>query len=194
MSRTSHARLILDVRKLTGMQQSSSFLFCSFFRCFQCQKSSRDQPETAPDRGTDQQNRSQLQSWSSAPLQVTSVWAGIFQIFVVCWSKGWIVDKQVHIVKRHCQSAVDKNPERPDWPTRCHCFVCVLVTSNMSHGVNKSCITQHVVAQGGYTSEVVRNSQKNSLTLQEKALHFFFESATACLLWEPWRPGPDGHI
>ena len=30
----------------------------------------------------------------------------------------------------------------------------------MSHGVNKSCITQHEVAQGGYASEVVRNSRK----------------------------------
>ena len=45
-----------------------------------------DQPETAPDRGTDQQNRRSdpLQSWSSTPLQVKSVCAGIFQIFVVC--------------------------------------------------------------------------------------------------------------
>ena len=33
-SRTSHARLTPDVRNLTGMQQSSSFLFCSFFVCF----------------------------------------------------------------------------------------------------------------------------------------------------------------
>ena len=55
-----------------------------------------------------------LQSWSSTPLQVTSVFAGIFQIFVVCWSKGWMVNKQVDIVKRHCQSAVDMNLERPD--------------------------------------------------------------------------------
>ena len=66
-----------------------------------------------------------LQSWSSIPLQVKSVCAGIFQIFVVCWSKGWIIDKQVDIVKRYCQSAVDMNPERPDWPTRRHCFVFV---------------------------------------------------------------------
>ena len=33
-SRTSHARLTPDVRNQTGMQQSSSFLFCSFFVCF----------------------------------------------------------------------------------------------------------------------------------------------------------------
>ena len=70
-----------------------------------------------------------LQSWSSIPLQVTSVCSGIFKILaiVVCWSKGLIVDKQVDNVKRHCQSAVDVNPERPDWPTCCHCFVCVLL-------------------------------------------------------------------
>ena len=37
-----------------------------------------------------------------------------------------------------------------------------LVTSKMSHGVNKSCITQHVVAQGGYVSEIVRNSQNTA--------------------------------
>ena len=36
-----------------------------------------------------------LQSWSSTPLQVTSFCWGVFQIFVVCWNKGWIVDKQV---------------------------------------------------------------------------------------------------
>ena len=41
------------------------------------------------------------------------------------------------------------------------CF-CGQNTSKMSHGVNKSCITQHVVAQGGYASEVARNSQSTA--------------------------------
>ena len=76
-----------------------------------------------------------LQIWSSTPLQVTSVCAGIFQMFVVCWSQGWIIDKQVDIVKRYCQSAVDMNPKRLDWPRRCHdhCFVLCFVFVSQLH-------------------------------------------------------------
>ena len=68
------------------------------------------------------------------------------------------------------------NPERPDWPNHTlslFCF-CVLVTSKMSHGLNKSCITQHVVAQGGYLSEVVRNSQNTAWRCRKKLSTFFF--------------------
>ena len=38
----------------------------------------------------------------------------------------------------------------------------------MSHGVNKSCITQRVVAQGGYASEVVRYSQNTAWRCNKK--------------------------
>ena len=123
-----------------------------------------------------------IQSWSSTSLQVTSVSAGIFQIFVVCWNKGWFVDKLVDIVKRHCQCAVDMNPERSDWPTRRHClvFVAQFNTPKVSHEVNKSCVPQHVVAQGGYASEVVRISQNTAWRCRKNLGIFSFESATVC--------------
>ena len=159
----------------TWLGCSSRAVFCSFFGCF-LTKRSRDQPETAPDRGTDQQNRRSdpLQSWSSIPLQVKSVCAGIFQIFVVCWSKGWIIDKQVDIVKRYCQSAVDMNPERPDWPTRRHCFVlwpCYIqnVTRSELKLHHSACSCPRRLRVWGRSKFT-----KHSLTLQEKALLFFF--------------------
>ena len=111
-----------------------------------------------------------LQSWSSTPLQVTSVCAGIFQIFVVCWSKGAIVDKQVDIVK-------------------------VQLTWTQSGRTDPHAVTV-LFLWPGYIQNVTRSEQKlhhsacscprrlrvwgrskftkHSLTLQEKALHFFF--------------------
>ena len=75
------------------------------------------------------------------------------------------------------------------------CF-CVLVTSKLSHGVNKSCITQHVVAQGGYAYEVVRNSQNIAWRCRKKfcIFFFFYSFSTACWLWAAWRRGTGGHI
>ena len=72
-------------------------------------------------------------------------WESFNYLLFVEGCEGSIVDKQADIVKRHCQNAAAL-------PLFC---ICVLVTSKMSHGVNKSCITQHVLAQGGYASEVV---------------------------------------
>ena len=101
LSRTSQARFTPDVRNLTGMQESSShkkFLFCSFLVAF-WQKRSRDQPETAPDRGTDPQKRKTLlHSWSSTALHCRSrLFARESSKFVVCWSKG------CRQASRHCQ-------------------------------------------------------------------------------------------
>ena len=47
------------------------------------------------------------------------------------------------------------------------------LASKMLLGANKSCTSQHAVAEGGYASEVVYKKTRNS-TPQEKALHFFF--------------------
>ena len=105
-----------------------------------------------------------LQSWSSTPLQVTPVCAGIFQIFVVCWSKGSIVDKQVDIVKVQLTWTQSGQTD----PHAVTVLFFGLVSSKMSHGVNKSCLTQHVVAQGGYASEVVRKSQNTAWRCRKK--------------------------
>ena len=153
----------------------SSVLFLVAF----WQNRSREQPEPAPDRGTDQQNRR-----SAAELEQHST-AGHICLRgnlpnICCLLKQRFNRRQA---SRHCQSAVDMNPERPDWPTRCHCFVFVApakLDPKMSHGVNKSCITQHVVAQGGYASEVVRNSQNTAWRCRKKLCIFSFESATTC--------------
>ena len=58
----------------------------------------------------------------------------------------------------------------------------------MLRGVNKSCTTQHAVAQSDYAYEFT----KTQLDIAGKALQFSFELATACWLCEPWRPGPSG--
>ena len=69
-----------------------------------------------------------LQNWSSTALQVTSVCAESFQIFVK--AKRWFVDKQVDIVK--------ETLSKSSWPepraTHCECFFfffCGQVTSKM---------------------------------------------------------------
>ena len=65
-----------------------------------------------------------LQSWSSNPLHVTSVCAESSNclLFVEARLNRQQVSRHV---KRHCQAAVEMNPEGPDWPTRCHSFVFV---------------------------------------------------------------------
>ena len=182
----------------TWLGCSNRAVFCSVSLVAFWQKRSWDQPETAPwpDRGTDQQNRRSdpLQSWSSIPLQVKSVCAGIFQIFVVCWSKLRFNHRQA---SRHCQEILSKcswhepRAARLTHTPSLFCF-CGPVTSKMSHGVNKSCITQHVAAQGGYASEVFRNSQNTAWRCRKKLCFFFFLNQplhASCV-----RPGPGGHI
>ena len=127
------------------------------------EKRSRDQPEPAPDRGTDQQNRR-----STAELEQHST-AGHVCLRgnvpnICCLLKQRLNPRQA---SRHCQETLSKcswherRAARLTHTLSLFCF-CVLVTSKTSHGVNKSCITQHVVAQGGYASEVVRNSQNTA--------------------------------
>ena len=60
----------------------------------------------------------------------------------------------------------------------------------MSHGANESCITQHVVAQGGYASEVVRNPQNTVWRCRKKLCFFLNQPLHASC----GRPGPGGHI
>ena len=175
-SRTSHARGTADVRNLTGMQQSSSFLFCSFFGCFLAKQEQR----TA---------RTCTRSWNWSAESKVHCRAGAA---LHCRSRLFARESSKYLlfVEAKVQSSTSKqtlskcswhDPERPDWPTRCHCFFfCGLVTSKMSHGVNKSCITQHVVAQGGYATEVVRNSQNTAWRCRKKLCIFSFESANTC--------------
>ena len=132
------------------MQQSSSFLFSSFFGCFLTKEEQRSARTCT--RSWNWSAESKVYCRAGAALHCSHVClCGIFQIFVVCWSEGWIIDKQVDIVKRHCQSAVDMITERSNWLTHtlslfCFCGpVTGLVTSKMSHGVNncKSCKLHH---------------------------------------------------
>ena len=203
------------------------------------QKRSRDHPETAPDRGTDQQNQRSI-----AKLEQHSTAGHVFLHGnlpnICCLLKQRLNRRQS---SRHCQetlstcsSAVQQNWKststaeleqhftagqvclRVNLPNICcllkqrlnrpqtsrHCWetlskcswhepraarlthtlslfcFCGLVTSKMSHGVSKSCITQHVVAQSGYASEDVRNSLNTAWCCREKLCIFSFESATAC--------------
>ena len=74
------------------------------------QNRSRDQPEPAPERGTDQQNRR-----PNAELEQHST-AGHVCLRgnlpnICCLLKQRFNRRQA---SRHCQSAVDMNPERPD--------------------------------------------------------------------------------
>ena len=160
----------------TSLGCSSGAFFSSVLSSFAFwQKRSRDQPETAPDRGTDQQNRR-----STAELEQHST-AGHVGLRgnlpnICCLLKQRLNRRQA---SRHCQETLSKC----SWPEpraarlthtlSLFCF-CVQVASKMSHGVNKSGITQHVVAQGGYASEVVRNSQNTAWRCRKKLCIFFF--------------------
>ena len=175
-SRTSHARWTADVRNLTGMQQSSSFLFCSFFRCFLAKQEQR----TA---------RTCTRSWNWSAESKVYCRAGAA---LHCRSPLFARESSKYLlfVEAKVQSSTSKwtlskcSWHQPRAARLTHtlslfCF-CGLVTSKMSHGVNKSCITQHVVAQGGYASEVVRNSQNTAWRCRKKLCIFSFESATTC--------------
>ena len=138
------------------------------------QKRSRDQPEAAA-RSWDWSTKSKVYCRAGAALHCRSrLFARESSIFGVCWSKSWIIDKQVYIIKRHCQSAVNMNPERPDWPTRCHCFaLCPSYIQNVTRREQK---LHHSACSCPRRLRVWGRSKfaKHSLTLQEKALHIFF--------------------
>ena len=135
--RTSHARLTPDVRNLTGMQQSSSFSSVLSSFAF-WQKRSRDQPEPAPDRGTDQQNRrSTAELERHSPAGHVCLRGNLPNI--CCLLKQRLNGRQA---SRHCQETLSKcswhepRAARLTHTLSLFCF-CVLVTSKMSHGVNK---------------------------------------------------------
>ena len=117
-----------DVRNQTGMQQSSSFLFCSFFSCCltkEEQRSARTQTVELI-----RKIEGLLQTWSSTLLQVTSVCAGIFQKFG-CLLKQRLYRRQA---SRHCHETLSKcnwhepRAARMTYTLSLFCF-CVLVTS-----------------------------------------------------------------
>ena len=171
-SRTSHARWTADVRNLTGMQQSSSFLFCSFFGCFLAKTGAENSQNLHQIVELISRIEGLLQSWSSTPLQVTSVCAGIFQIFVVCWSKGWIIDKQVDIVKVQLTWA-QRGQTDPHavtvlflWPSYIQNVTRSEQNLKLHHSACSCPRRLRVWGRSKFT--------KHSLTLQEKALHFFF--------------------
>ena len=172
----------------TWLGWSSRAVFSSVLSSFAFwQKRSRDQPKPVPDRGTDQQNRR-----STAELEQHST-AGHVCLRgnlpnICCLLKQRLNRRQA---SRHCQETLSKcswhepRAARLSHTLSLFCFCVLVYTSKMSHGVNKLkvAITQHVVAQGGNASEVVRNSQNTMNTAwrcRKKLCIFSFESATAC--------------
>ena len=85
-SRTSHARLTPDVRNLTGMQHAAveQFSLLFFLRLLSDKRGAEISQNLHQIVELISRIEGLLQSWNSTPLQVTSVCAGIFQIFVVC--------------------------------------------------------------------------------------------------------------
>ena len=172
------------------MQHSSSLIFCSFPVAF-WQKSSRDQAETAPHRGTDQQNRTS----NAEPEQHSTAGhvclRGNLPNNCCFLKRSWIVDKQVDIVKRACQREVDIHPEGADWPTRCHCFF--FLGGGGGGGVSQ--LTLHPKCHTEWTEVASLSMQlpkaasrmksfeihKTQFDVAEKSSAFFsYESAPAC--------------
>ena len=174
-SRTSHARLTPDVRNLTGMQQWSSSLL--FFLWLLSDKREQRTASTC------------TISWNwSAELKVYCLeqhsTAGHVCLRGNLPNICCLLKQRFNPRSKWTLSKCSWHEPRAARLTHVHtlslfCF-CGLVTSKMSHGVNKSCITQDVIAQGGCASEVVRNSQNTAWRCRKKLCIFSFESATTC--------------
>ena len=178
-SRTSHAWSTPDVRNLIGMhaQESSGFIFCSFFGCFLTKEKQRSARNCT--RSWNWSAESKVYGRAGAAQQSTAGHVCLRRNLpkMCCSLKQRLNCRQA---RRHCQETLSKcswhepRAARLTHTLSLFCF-CVLVTSKMSHGVNKSSITQHVVAQARRLRVWGRSKfTKHSLTLQEKALHFFF--------------------
>ena len=175
------------------MKESNSFLFCSFFGCFLTKEEQRSA-------------RNCTTSWNwSAESKVYCI-AGAAQHStaghvclrgnlpnICCSLKQRLNCRQA---SRHCQETLSKiswhepRAARLTHTISLFCF-CVLVTSKMSHGVNKSCITQDVVAQGSHLSEVVLNSQNTAWRCRKSSAFFFWIShcmlaVGALEIWTWW--------
>ena len=191
-SRTSHARWTADVRNLTGMQQSSSLLFC-FFGCFLTKEEQRSARNCT--RSWNWSAESKVRSTAELEQHSTAGQVCLRGNLpnICCMLKQRLNHRQA---SRHYQEILSKcswhepRAARLTHTPSLFCF-CGLVTSKMSHGVSKSCITQHAVAQGGYASEVVRNSQNTAWRCRKKLCFFFLNQPlhASC-----GRPGPGGHI
>ena len=133
-----------------------------------------------------------LQSWSSIPLQVVCLRGNLPNI--CCLLKQRLNHRQA---SRHCQEILSKcswhepRAARLTHTPSLFCF-CGLVTSKMSHGGNESCITQHVVAQGGATRLRSFEIHKTQLDVAGKSSAFFFFFLNQPLHASCGRPGPGG--
>ena len=158
---------------LHGMQQSSSFLFCFFFGGFLTKEEQRSA-----------RNCTRTWNWS-AESNVNCRAGGALhcrsRLFARESSKYLLLKQRLNRrqASRHCQETLcswhEPRAARLTHTLSLFCF-CVQVTSKMSHGVNKSCIIQYVVAQGGYASEVARNSQNTAWRCRKKLCIFFLIS------------------
>ena len=158
-----------------GFEQFS-LLFCSFFGCFLTKEEQRSARNCTRSWNWSVTRRSNAElEQHSTPLQVTSVYLR-GNLPNICLLKQRL---NCRPASRHCQETLSKcSWHEPRAARRTHtlslfCF-CVLVTYKMSYVVNKSCITQHVVAQGGYASEVVRNSQNTAWHGRKSSAFFLF--------------------
>ena len=171
-SRTSHTRLTPDVRNLTGMQLSSRFLFWSFFVCFLTKEEQRSARTCT--RSWNWSAQSKVYCRAGAALHCRSRLFARESSKCLLFVKARLNRRQAG---RHCRETLSKcSCHEPRGARLTHtlslfCF-CVLVISKMSHGVNISYITQQAVAQGGYASDVVRNSQNTAWCCRKKLCIF----------------------
>ena len=174
-SRTSHARWIADVRKQPDWGAAVEQFSLLFFLWLLSGKTGAENSQNLH-HIVELISRIEglLQSWSSTALQVTSVCVGIFQN-TCCLLKQSFNRRQA---SRHCQSALDMNPERPDWPgthtlSEAVLFLWPSYIQNVTRSEQK---LHHSACSCPRRLRVWGRSKftKHSLTLQEKALHFFF--------------------
>ena len=192
-SRTSHAWLTADVRNLTGMQQSSSLLFC-FFGCFLTKEEQRSARNCT--RSWNWSAESKVRSTAELEQHSTAGQVCLRGNLpnICCLLKQRLNHRQA---SRHCQEIVSKcswHELRAARLTHTPSLFCFCTWPSYIQNVTRSEQKLHHSAWSGPRRLRVWGRSKftkHSLTLQEKALLFFLNQPlhASC-----GRPGPGGHI
>ena len=179
-------------RTLDGPQMYATWLGCSSRAVFPSvfslvafwQKRSRDHPETAPDRGTDQQNR---RSTAELEQHCTASHVCLRRNLpnICCLLKQRLNCRQA---SRHCQNTLSKcswHEPRAARLTEPHPVTVSFLCRRLSYIQNVTRIEQklhHSACSCPRRLPVWGRLKftKHSLTLQVKLCIFSFESATAC--------------
>ena len=171
-SRTSHGQSTVDVHNLTGMHQSSSFLSCSFFSCFLTKEEQRSARNCT--RSWNWSAESKVYCRAGAALHCRS------SLFVWESSKYCCLLKQM---LNHPQASkqVDIVKVQLTWTQSGqidpHAVTVLFLWPSYIHNVTQSeQKLYHSACSCPWRLRVWGRSKftKRSLTLQEKALHFFF--------------------